>query len=105
MKRSALFLLTLALAASLTACGTKTVSKSEIEKQTQNYFDGLARKDGQAKFPAIKCPDDLEAKTGKSERCSATGDDGTLGITVTITKVDDDRASFNFKADSQVMKK
>ena len=98
MRRSAPFIpLALALAASLAACGTRTVPRAEIEKQAQSYFDGVARRSGQARFPDIRCPDDLEAEKGKTVRCSAPVKGGTLGITVTITKVDGHRAAFSFK--------
>jgi hypothetical protein len=103
MKRLSLLLAALAIAASLTACGsTKNVSKSEIEQKAQAFFDGVARKNGQASFPKITCPGGLEAKKGKSERCSAKGTDGTLGITVTISKVSGDNATLSFKADNAV---
>ena len=102
MKRIPLLAIPVALAIAFAGCGTKTVSKEEVEKQVQAYFDNLAKQNGQAKFPDIKCPDDLEAKKGKSERCSAKGTDGTLGITVTVTDVKDDKASLSFKADDKL---
>jgi hypothetical protein len=101
MKRTPFLAIPLALLA-FAGCGTKTVSKDEVEKQVQSYFDNLAKQNGQAKFPDIKCPHDLEAKKGKSERCSAKGTDGTLGITVTVTDVSGDKASLSFKADDKL---
>lgn len=104
MKRLLLCVLTLAVAASLVACGSNNVSKGDIEKKTQAFFDDLAQKNGQASFPKITCPKDLEAKKGSSERCVAKGNDGTLGITVTVTEVKDGKASLSFKADDQLTK-
>jgi hypothetical protein len=102
MKRISFLLTPPLLVIAFAGCGTKTVSKGDIEKQAQTYFDNLAQQGGQAKFPSIKCPDDLEAKKGKSERCSAKGTDGTLGITVTVTAVSGDKASLSFKADDKL---
>jgi hypothetical protein len=102
MKRTPLVTIPLVLAIAVAGCGTKSVSKEEVEKQVQAYFDNLAKQNGQTKFPDIKCPDDLEAKKGKSERCSAKGTDGTLGITVTVTDVSGDKASLSFKADDKL---
>jgi hypothetical protein len=102
MKRSVFLVIPLALVLAFAGCGTKTVSKSDIQKQAQTYFDSVAQQNGQAKFPAIKCPDDLEAKKGKTVRCSAKGTDGTLGITVTVTDVSSNKASLSFKADNKL---
>ena len=82
--------------------GGDTVSKEEVAKEAQAKFDAIARSKGQAKFPPITCPSDLDAKKGASERCSATGDDGTLGITVTVTGVDGGTAHLHFQGDSQL---
>jgi PBP1b-binding outer membrane lipoprotein LpoB len=80
--------------------GDKTVDKSEVAKQAQVQFDRIARQRGATKFPTIKCPKDLKAKKGATTRCSAKGTDGTLGITVTVTSVKNDKAQLHFKGDS-----
>jgi MFS family permease len=96
----------LAVAMLIAGCSTtKTVPKAEVAKQTQAKFDAIAQAKGQAKFPKIVCPDDLKAKAGQSTRCSATGRDGTLGITVTVTSVSGSTAHLNFRGDSHVTKK
>src|ERR1700742_1308119 len=100
MKRIPFVAIPLVLACA--GCGTKTVSKDDIEKQVQSYFDNIAKQNGQASFPKITCPDDLEAKKGKSERCSAKQGKDTLGITVTVTDVKGDKASLSFKADDKL---
>ena len=105
MKRASLSLL--ALVAALAACGvetTKVIDKDEIAERTQAYFDDIARKSGGERFPKIICKEDLDGKEGESTRCSATGDDGTLGITVTVKSADEDRARLNFKADDKLTK-
>ena len=106
MRRLALCSLAAGAALALPACGsgTEQIHKGEIQSKTQAYFDGLARKNGQASFPKIVCPNDLEAKKGKSTRCSAKGTDGTLGITVTVTEVRDDGVTLSFKGDSKLTK-
>lgn len=104
MKRSPLCALALATSLGLVACGTSTVSSDEISTQAQSQFDQIAQKAGQKKFPKITCPDDLEAKKGEKTRCTAKGNDGTLGITVTIASIKDDKAQLNFKGDPAVKK-
>ena len=91
-------------AAVLAGCGESTVDKDEVAKQAQTYFDGVARDNGQEKFPEITCPDDLKAEKGETTRCSAEGDDGTLGITVTVNSVDGDTANLSFEGDDKVEK-
>ncbi|MBA3300849.1 MAG: DUF4333 domain-containing protein [Thermoleophilaceae bacterium] len=98
-------LLTCMLLIALAGCSSeKTVTKGEVEKQAQQFFDGVAQKQGAASFPKVVCPDDVKAKTGEKTRCSAKGTDGTLGITVTVEKVDGDKATLRFKGDNAVKK-
>jgi hypothetical protein len=95
--------LVVALALTVAACGgTDTISKDDVAKKVQPEFDKLAQDAGQEKFPEITCEDDLKAEEGSSTRCSATGPDGTLGITVTVSSVEDGNAKLSFKADEQV---
>lgn len=103
---------TLAVACAATATlafagcsSTKTLSKDKVAAQAQAKFDEIARSGGQAKFPKIVCPGDLTAKAGQTTRCSATGKDGTLGITVTVTSVNGSKAQLNFKGDNHLTKK
>ena len=46
----------------------------------------------------------LEGEAGNKTRCTATGPDGTLGITVTVRSADGDNAQLNFKGDDKVTK-
>ena len=105
MNRALPCLLFAALLPTLSSCGdsTNTIDKDEIAAQAQTFFDRLAEKQGR-KFPPIKCPEDLEAKEGEKTRCSAAGNDGTLGITVTVTEVREDDAQLNFKGDEKLTK-
>jgi len=93
----------LPLLAGCSAETTKTIDKDEIAKQAQGEFDRIAKAKGQ-RFPKIVCPDDLEGEAGKKTRCTATGPDGTLGITVTVKSADGDNAQLNFKGDDKVTK-
>ena len=103
-------LLPLALALAVAGCSgevgtSKTVAKETIEKQAQTQFDKLARQRGQERFPPIECPDDLEdPKVGDTTRCEATASDGTLGITVEVTAVDDDGVKLSFQGDDKLQK-
>lgn len=99
-------LLALALLAPvLAACGgTDKVKKEDIAKKAQAEFDKIAQRGGQASFPKITCPEDLEAKAGETTRCEATGTDGTLGITVTVKSVKDGKVQLGFKGDDKLEK-
>lgn len=80
----------------LAACGTKTVSKGEVEKQVQA---GFARAGFTAPVKSVKCPKDLDAKVGKSERCVLTYKTGhALEITATVKSVSGDKAHLGFVA-------
>ena len=50
-------------------CGTKSVSKGDIEAQIK---DQLAKRGYTAPVKSVSCPDDLEAKVGKKEACTLT---------------------------------
>jgi len=104
MKHTSLGVAALAASLSFAACGDQTVSKDEVAKQAQSQFDKIARNAGQKKFPKITCPKDLDAKKGAKTRCTAKGNDGTLGITVTVASIKDDKARLNFKGDSKLSK-
>lgn len=96
-----------AIVLAFAGCGSSsddTVSKEDVQKQAQAKFDEIAQKQGAKTFPKITCPDDLDAEKGKTVRCSATGADGTLGITVTVTSVEDGKVNLNFKGDDKLSK-
>lgn len=101
-KRLLCLLAVSAIAVGATGCGDKTLSKGEIEKQAQKFFDGVAQQQGQKNFPKITCPDDLKAEKGQTTRCSATSPEGTLGITVTVNSVNGDTVNLHFKGDDQI---
>jgi hypothetical protein len=81
-----------------TACGAGTVDKDDVAKAAE---DALEQQVGQR--PDVSCPKDLEGKVGATTRCTLTADgvDGTYGVTVTVTKVEGDKASFDFQVDSE----
>ena len=95
IRRAAVVLPVLVLAA---ACGTGTVSKDDVAKAAE---DSLEKQVGQR--PDVSCPDDLEATVGATTRCTLTaqGLDGTYGVTVKVTKVEGDQASFDVQVDSE----
>jgi hypothetical protein len=81
-----------------TGCGTGTVDKGDVATAAE---DSLEQQVGQR--PDVSCPEDLEGKVGATTRCTLTADgvDGTYGVTVTVTKVEGDQASFDFQVDSE----
>ena len=83
-------------ALAVSACGTTKVSKSEVEKQIQA---GFARSGFTAPVKAVECPDDLEAKVGKSENCVLTYKSGSaLQIKATVKSTSGDKARLGFVA-------
>jgi hypothetical protein len=76
-----------------TACGAGTVDKDDVAKAAE---DALEQQVGQR--PDVSCPEDLEGEVGT---LTADGVDGTYGVTVTVTKVEGDQASFDFQVDSE----
>jgi hypothetical protein len=86
------------LALGLAACGTATLSAEEVATGAE---DALEQQVGTR--PDITCPEDVEAEVGKQTRCTLTAEglDGEYGVTVKITKVEDDTANFDVQVDSQ----
>ena len=95
IRRVAVVLPVLVLAA---ACGTATVDKGDVASAAE---DSLEQQVGQR--PDVSCPKDLEAEVGATTRCTLTAEglDGTYGVTVTVTEVEDDQASFDVQVDSE----
>jgi hypothetical protein len=87
-----------ALAFGLAACGTPTLSADDVAKGAE---DALEKQVGQR--PDVTCPDDVEAKVGNETRCTLTGgDDPTeYGVTVTVTSVDGNNATFDVVVDDE----
>ena len=80
----------------VSGCGTSKVSKSEVEKQIQA---GFARSGFTAPVKSVKCPDDLEAKVGKSENCVLTYKSGNaLQIRATVKSTSGSKARLGFVA-------
>jgi hypothetical protein len=83
-----------ACAVPLSACGGNTVSKGEIAKQVRS---GFAKAGFTAPVKSVTCPKDLDAKTGKSERCTLTYQSGhAVEVTATIKSVSSGTAHFRF---------
>ncbi|WP_448626050.1 DUF4333 domain-containing protein [Geodermatophilus sp. URMC 64] len=82
----------------LAGCGTATVTADDVATAAE---DTLEEQVGAR--PDVTCPDDLEAKVGATARCTLTADglDGEYGVTVTVTKVEGDTASFDVQVDQQ----
>ncbi len=75
----------------VTACGDASVSSGDVESQIKTQIGKL----GTAKISDVSCPDDLEAKVGKSEKCTLTYASGNkLEVTATVDKVSGDTVNF-----------
>lgn len=88
------------LALSLTACGSGgTVDQAELEENVQTQ---LSESVGQ-QAPEASCPDELKAEEGAETRCTMDfGEEGTLGVSVTVTSVDGDNVKFDIQADEEL---
>src|SRR3954468_21766770 len=88
----------IALALVAAGCGgSNTLDKSAVE---QGAKDALAKTVGRPP-QSIRCPKDLDAKVGASERCTLTDHGTTLGMTVRVSRVHDDKANFDVVVDQK----
>ncbi|MFE2291542.1 DUF4333 domain-containing protein [Streptomyces sp. NPDC059452] len=93
-----------AAAALLVGCsGSITVGNSEPKLSSDALASTVSKKlaesTGQPE-PDVTCPEDLVGKLDTTTRCTLTAGDGsTVGVTVTVTSVVDDRINFDIKAD------
>jgi hypothetical protein len=87
------------LALVLSGCGTASIKRSELETQTQRALTKSVGKQA----PKAVCPDELEAKKGAETRCHMDFPESKrLGITVTVSAVDGDKARFAVAADDKL---
>jgi hypothetical protein len=80
----------------LAGCGTHALSAATVARGAE---DALEKEVGSR--PDVHCPGDLEAKKGARTRCTLTvGSDPTkYGVTVTVTAVHGDKATFDVLVD------
>jgi hypothetical protein len=103
-RRALLSLSAAAVGLLLVGCSASVhVGASEPELSAGKLSDEVARQlaatTGQPK-PDVACPEDLAGKVGTTTRCTLTAGDGsTLGVTVTVTSVKDERIQFDIEAD------
>jgi len=71
------------------------VDASDIETQIS---DQLETQIGEAP-DSVDCPEDLPAKEGAEIRCELTLAEETLGVTVTVTSVQDNTVNFDIQVD------
>jgi Domain of unknown function (DUF4333) len=85
-----------ALLLGLSACGTATLSADEVATGAE---DALEAEVGQR--PDVTCPEDLEAEVGAEMRCTLTAEglEGEYGVTVRISEVEGETASFDVQVD------
>ncbi|CAN5757163.1 DUF4333 domain-containing protein [soil metagenome] len=91
------FLGLLAVAVVLAGCsgsvsvGDKTVNTDELESKVSAFVT----KQLDAEPSKVDCPDDLDAKAKATTLCKVTVGDITTTVRLTVTKVDDGKASFD----------
>ena len=82
----------------LSSCGggTPYLPQEDVE---QIINDKLTKQVGQSPDD-ITCPRDLEGTVGTTMRCTLTAGPDKLGVTVTVTSVEDKRINFDAEVDS-----
>jgi Domain of unknown function (DUF4333) len=79
----------------LTACGEKTIEADGAEK---SVVDVVSTQTG-FRPTDVSCPDDVEAKEGKTFDCRFTGPEGPYVAHMTVTKVDGSKVIFQIKTE------
>jgi len=79
----------------LAGCGTDSVPESEVEEITKDrlvsdFGDGVA-------VEKVDCPEGLEAEKGATMSCTGTVNGEDIEIKLTVTKVDDETAEFEYE--------
>ena len=87
----------IALALLAAGCGEKKLDKATVE---QGAKDALAKTVGRPP-QSIKCPEDLEAKVGATQRCVLRDRGERLGLTVRVSRVEGDKANFDVVVDKK----
>lgn len=77
------------------ACGESTVKPDGAERVVVNVVSG---KTG-FRPTDVRCPDDVEAKAGKTFDCQFTGPEGPYVAHMRITKVDGTRVDFEVRTE------
>ncbi|WP_216907178.1 DUF4333 domain-containing protein [Nocardia sp. NBC_01377] len=99
MKKFGLIALPL-LACALAACSVSIGSDPKIEETAleKSVKQTLTEKVGQEP-DSIDCPGDLEGTVGTTMRCTLSAGGEQIGLTVTVTTVEDDTVNYNVEVD------
>ena len=79
----------------LAGCGAGSVPAADVEEQVSSV---LEQQVGQAPDD-VSCPDDLPGEVGAEMRCELTAGSDTLGLTVTVTSVENNQVDFDVAVD------
>ncbi|TQL66221.1 uncharacterized protein DUF4333 [Nocardioides albertanoniae] len=75
-----------------------TLDKAQVEQKVS----GMLEKQVGQRPDKIECPGDLPAKVGASLECTLTAGADELGVTATVTEVEDSTVNFHIEVDDQV---
>lgn len=78
--------------------GGSSVSQEEVEEQVATQLEAEV---GQAPDD-ISCPGDLPAEEGETMECTLTAGSDELGVTLTVTEVDDGDVKFDIEVDDEL---
>jgi uncharacterized protein DUF4333 len=81
--------LALGLLVPLVVACSETVPESGVEDRTRELLSGMYDDVGE-----VDCDGDLEAEVGATKECAATIDGVERGVTLEVTKVEDDTAEW-----------
>ncbi|MGV9587047.1 DUF4333 domain-containing protein [Nocardia farcinica] len=74
---------------------TPSVAEADLERSVK---ETLTQQVGQEP-DTIDCPGDLEGEVGNTMRCTLTAGGDTLGLTVTVTSVQDETVNYDVQVD------
>jgi hypothetical protein len=80
------------------ACGTSVLEAGKVADGAEKAFEEQV-----GVRPDVACPDDLKAEVGAKAHCTANapGDPTRYGVTVTVTEVNGDDATYAVEVDDQ----
>ena len=97
LTRRSLAIVSVALMLGATACGSESVSTTDLEAEVSTQLEAEV---GQAP-DSVDCPDALPAEVDAEVRCTLTSGDTTFGLTLTVTSVENDEAVFDVVVDDE----
>ncbi len=105
MPRSIRFTLPVLCGLVLSACSVSVsvgndISKADLEK---NIATVLEQSNNGRRPDSVTCPGPIKAENGQTARCFLTGGGVKYGLTVTLSKVEGSKATYDVQVDQKPM--